>query len=484
MKSLLRALPHLDLDLHDVKSLSDTNNDYTSNFVLQQQQQQKMDITKLPTEVLTAIFGYLGESPNDLISCATTTRKWTMPATYWLYREPHQYISNGAKKTQQDDLDSKVPDIADHSDHRQIRTVVGGSNHPGLLCRIVDFFAPKSSYNQKVYTVEDRWQLFLESLLSEKQYGQFVRCLDLGQLVQNGLEVNDKHIQRVAQKCTNLRRLNLTGCQQITDVAIQSLTKSQCAKTIRNLNFSNCSMLTDASLLQISKSFDRLQAINLKQCHLITDAGLNQLTAGCRTLRRLRIWGCQEITDEAMESVAENVGTNLTWLDVGLCPLIGDDGLIAIADKCPNLQWLDISRAGPNRRFVNFQRVKQSIPLTDRAIMSIASHCPDLELLDLSHCSNITDISLIHLSRNSINIKSLSLKGLDKITRDSILELGELRRKYRRLIWLQIYNCKMITSAVIDEMIQRLNDGWRKGPYDTTVHREVMNGRSWEDVGS
>lgn len=37
-------------------------------------------------------------------------------------------------------------------------------------------------------------------------------------------------------------------------------------------------------------------------------------------------------------------------------------------------------------------------------------------------------------------------------------------------------------SAVIDEMIQRLNDGWKKGPYDGNVHREVMNGKSWDDV--
>jgi hypothetical protein len=62
------------------------------------------------------------------------------------------------------------------------------------------------------------------------------------------------------------------------------------------------------------------------------------------------------------------------------------------------------------------------------------------------------------------------------------MQLGELRRRHRRLIWLQIYNCRHINSDVIDEMIKRLNDGWRKGPYDTSVHRDVMNGRSWDDV--
>jgi hypothetical protein len=90
-----------------------------------------------------------------------------------------------------------------------------------------------------------------------------------------------------------------------------------------------------------------------------------------------------------------------------------------------------------------------------------------LELLDLSYCTDITDTALCYVAKSSLCLKSLSLKGLDRITRESILELGELRRQHRRLIWLQIYNCKQITSAVIDEMIQRLNDGWRKGAYDS-----------------
>ena len=62
------------------------------------------------------------------------------------------------------------------------------------------------------------------------------------------------------------------------------------------------------------------------------------------------------------------------------------------------------------------------------------------------------------------------------------MALGDMRRRYRRLIWLQIYNCRGISGDVIDEMIRRLNDGWRKGPYDTNVHRDVMNGQSWDDA--
>jgi hypothetical protein len=280
--------------------------------------------------------------------------------------------------------------------------------------------------------------------------------------------LTDTDVDLIVKTCPGLKSLNLAHAGLLTDASCRSLAR---AGSLKSLSLAHCFQFTSESLSRMlaasQASLERLDLSHMGTC--VTDSVLNAIARQHPRIRHLRINYAQRVSDVAFLDVL-SACRGLESLDVG-CTLISDTSMKSIAD-CTSLTWLNIARS-PSRA---------SSAITDTTLMHIVAHCPDLELLDLSYCTPITDKSLIFISKNAIQLKSISLKYLPNISRDGILALGELRRTYRRLIWLQIYGCTNVTSEVVDEMISRLQDGWRKGPYDGRVHRDVMHGRSWDTV--
>jgi F-box/leucine-rich repeat protein 2/20 len=234
-----------------------------------------------------------------------------------------------------------------------------------------------------------------------------------------------------------------------------------------------CSGLSDVAIGRLLEEATHLQVLNLKSCLQVAEKTIHALARPESSLVRLRLNGCRLVTDGMLMDLSQCC-RNLIWLDLGYCSGISDDGVVAMAKMNPKLKWIDLSRP---RKMPN--DLKQC-HMGDVAVMTLVDCCPELELLDLSNCCQVTDDGLVHVAEHAIKLKSLSLKSLNRITGKSIMALGELRKRYKRLIWLQIFNCEQINGEVIDRMIDRLNDGWRKGPYDNEVHKSVMNGESWD----
>lgn len=338
------------------------------------------------------------------------------------------------------------------------------------------------------------YTLFMEAIYSHKlnsqskvsfPVGSFVRVLDIDSILGSSDKFGDHDLKAILDVCPEVTRLNLSNCA-ITDTALMMMSVSNAAKNLISLNLSGCADISDLGIKVLSQACPKLESINLKNCINITDQAIVSLGYNCNNLQRLRLNGCEKLTDECLVTIA-NYNLKLRWLDVGLCSGIGDEGVSAIVGSCQHLQWLDLSRPSPksstNARLesiVDLGYTSQNI--TDETIIKIAENCRELELVDLSYCTAITDDGLLALANNAKLLRSLSLKGMPYITRISILALGSLRKAHRKLSWLQVYQCKQINAAVIDEMIAKLQDGWRKGPYDVEVHREVMNGKTWDDT--
>ena len=445
-------------------------------------------IADLPNEMLLAIFGTLWDMIGslkysfssidqldfaDIVSCSHVSRSWNILANQIVYHDIKEERFNAPPRKRQGSSAS-----INSSQHQNDVSLFGGIWRL-LTGRGKKKLSPEDRYRRLCETICGRSLMRSRSLPFIRQTvtsaprprpGTWVRNLDLSHIAPHIL--TDDEVLKWIRSCSNLIRINLTMAQ-ITDKTIVALANSPSAATLATLNLSDCINISDVSLQALAENCPNLVSINLKHTS-ITDHGVRLLVQKCPHLYRVRIFGCA-VTDTGLKEVAK-YAKRLSWLDLGQCTEIGDEGLIPLAQGCPGLQWLDISR----KREENDAALQR---ITDLGIIAIVKNCRDLELLDVSYCSGITDQSLIVVGTVAKNLKSLSLKGLHKITGESIFQLGELRRKYHKLIWLQIYNCRNITSAVIDEMIRRLSDGWRKGPYDTNVHREVMNGKSWDDVG-
>lgn len=407
-------------------------------------------VTKLPVEVVDLIISFVGPA-SKLKRLSMVCKLFHERIDVMIYHDPVSMLSRYLSPETQD-TDSAAGDREPHEidDEISLENEHGGYHLLWNLKQIAQVLRrTMKRQKNKLITIENRCEWMFRQFQSK---GHLVRMLDLSH-VQVSVRTDylgDNKVYNIIRDCPYVVQLNMTGCSAVSDFGLSAV--MHMFGNLRCLNLSDCELITDVTLHRIALVAPNLSAINLKHCVQLTDVGLMDLTSTCRLLQRIRVYGCTFITDAAMKSISKSHSDCLLWLDIGQCDGIGDEGIISIAQSCHRLQWIDISRS----------LYPGQCQVTNKSIEAVVDGCPDLELLDLSYWTLLSDDTLCHLAKKCVSLKSLSLKGLDVITRRSILELGELRRKYRRLIWLQIYNCRFITGAVIDEMIERLNDGWRK----------------------
>jgi hypothetical protein len=65
-----------------------------------------------------------------------------------------------------------------------------------------------------------------------------------------------------------------------------------------------------------------------------------------------------------MRLISAAAGSSLCQVDLGWCQLLTDDALSALARLCPRLRALRLGWAGKG--------------ISDQGILAIANHCPDL----------------------------------------------------------------------------------------------------------
>lgn len=305
-----------------------------------------------------------------------------------------------------------------------------------------------------------------------------------------------RHIQILSQKqrlkdvvtgVTNLESLNLSGCYNVTDVAISqafaielpnlrvldlSLCKqisdtslgriAQYVKNLEVLELGGCSLVTNTGLLLIAWGLKKLKKLNLRSCWHISDqgighlAGLSKETAeGNLQLEYLGLQDCQRLSDESLKHIAQGL-TNLKTINLSFCISVTDSGLKFLS-KMPKLEELNL-RACDN--------------ISDIGMAGLAEDggC-GISSLDVSFCEKIGDQALQHISQGLYRLKSLSLsscqisdEGLEKLTKMhhlEVLNIGQcskisdkgLEMLANELVNLQsidLYGCTKITSKGID----------------------------------
>ena len=161
------------------------------------------------------------------------------------------------------------------------------------------------------------------------------------------------------------------------------------------------------------------------------DESLREVLLGLKHLQELRLSQCSGL------EAAWFHGFRSELLQVlKISTIATDEILVAVAEMCPNLQWLEIAF---------------SMGVTDNGVIAVARGCVHLELFNALSCSLITDKSIeqlaVHCRLNRIYLAECSL-----LTDLSFQRLAAANREM--LEELVISGCEHVTDKTFESLIK------------------------------
>ena len=150
--------------------------------------------------------------------------------------------------------------------------------------------------------------------------------------------ISDMGLENLTGKMTSVCKLELSGCNEITESALWSCLNPR----IMYLSISDCINIADDSVGAIAQLLPSLIELNLQAYH-VTDTSLSFFSAKqSYNLTSLRLFSCWEITNHGIVNIVHAL-PNLTILSLSGCSKITDDGVELIAEHLRKLTSLDLS---------------------------------------------------------------------------------------------------------------------------------------------
>lgn len=117
--------------------------------------------------------------------------------------------------------------------------------------------------------------------------------------------ITDLGLQKFAQQCKEIERLDLSHCMNLTDGAIKNL--AFCCRMLTVLNLAGCKHVTDLSIQYLSGVCHYLTQLDISGCIHISDKALKYLRKGCKKLRSLHMLYCKKITKHAAQKIQRHI---------------------------------------------------------------------------------------------------------------------------------------------------------------------------------
>eukprot|EP00252_Welwitschia_mirabilis_P006445 TRINITY_DN17328_c0_g1_i1.p1 TRINITY_DN17328_c0_g1~~TRINITY_DN17328_c0_g1_i1.p1 ORF type:complete len:686 (-),score=109.31 TRINITY_DN17328_c0_g1_i1:517-2574(-) len=216
-------------------------------------------------------------------------------------------------------------------------------------------------------------------------------------------------IDAVGSSAGKLRVLTIVKCSGITEVGLEMPNAVPACRPLKTLNVRSCPSFGNGCLALMGMACPQVQSLDLNGLKAISDDGLLTFLGYIKaSLVKLNLSGCIELTDRAVFVIASLFGQSLETLNFEGCKKLTDHGLKFIADHCPNLQELDISKSS----------------VTDNGLVSLAMTTKHgLQILSLAGCSQITDLCLPLLGKMSSSLHGLNVQqcsGINPRALDSL----------------------------------------------------------------
>ncbi|KAH8087699.1 hypothetical protein JL720_7019 [Aureococcus anophagefferens] len=181
-------------------------------------------------------------------------------------------------------------------------------------------------------------------------------------------------LRRVVAACPRLEVLQLYWHPKLPDGVLE-VAAASAGPRLREVNVSGCVALTDVGLAALLDAAPRLAKLNVTRGLARYDA----LGGGaCPNLRVLDCTGSRGLTGAAVRAVAETAGPRLASLNLSWCVAVDDEGVLGLADHCPNLELLSLHG---------------STHVSDAAVDALAASPAGASLaaLDVKGCVRVTD---------------------------------------------------------------------------------------------
>ncbi|CAH2242164.1 jg22877 [Pararge aegeria aegeria] len=139
----------------------------------------------------------------------------------------------------------------------------------------------------------------------------------------------------------SLRKLNISGCNRITDV---SLTYAFSFKELKSLDLSRCQQITVDGIQHLVKNCPSIEYLDLTDCYNLKDDAVIEIVKGFKRLQHLYLRGCNQLTNKTLEAIREHCKV-LKVLDIQGCLNISVELACAIG-SLPTLHTVLMSKPG------------------------------------------------------------------------------------------------------------------------------------------
>ncbi|XP_059276569.1 EIN3-binding F-box protein 1-like [Lycium ferocissimum] len=274
----------------------------------------------------------------------------------------------------------------------------------------------------------------------------------------------DVGLEAVGKGCPSLKHMCIRKCCFVSDAGLVAFAKE--AGSLESLNLEECNRITQTGILNAVSNCMKLKCLSLVKCMGIKDVVLEtSLLSPCESLKSLSIRSCPGFGSTSLAMVGK-LCPKLHQLDLsGLCGIM-DTGLLPLLESCEGLVKVNLSdclnltdqmvfslarRHGAALELLNLDGCRK---VTDTSLVAIAEYCPLLNDLDVSKCA-ITDSGVVALSHGvQVNLQVLSLSGCSMVSNRSVPSLKKLGEN---LIGLNLQHCSVSCSSV--ELL--VEDLWR-----------------------
>jgi len=253
-------------------------------------------------------------------------------------------------------------------------------------------------------------------------------------------QITDHSVLAFADNCHDLLEIDLHGCVNLNDISVTALLTE--GRQLRELRLAQCSLLTDEAFLSLpmEHSYENLRVLDLTDCNTLTDAGISKIVNAAPRLRNLVLAKCREVTDRGVVAVTR-LGKNLHYIHLGHCSRITDYGVSNLVKFCSRIRYIDLAcctnltddsiallAALPKLKRIGLVKCAA---ITDRSLRALArsktgsgsggSWTNMLERLHLSYCSQLTIAGIRTMLINCPKLTHLSLTGVPDVLREDLV---------------------------------------------------------------
>uniref|UniRef100_A0A7N5KCI0 F-box and leucine rich repeat protein 13 n=1 Tax=Ailuropoda melanoleuca TaxID=9646 RepID=A0A7N5KCI0_AILME len=250
----------------------------------------KCDISLLPESVISQIFTYL--TLRDIVICGQVCHSWmlmTQGSSLW------NSIDFSAVK-------NIITEKCIVSTLQRWRLNVLRLNFRGCVLRLKTLRSVSLCRNLQELNVSDCPTLTDESMryISEGCPGVLYLNLSNTTITNRTMRILPRYFQ-------NLQNLSLAYCRKFTDKGLRYLNLGNGCHKLIYLDLSGCTQITDSAMEMLSAKCHYLHILDISGCILLTDQMLEDLQRGCKQLRILKMQYCRCISKEAAKRMSSIV---------------------------------------------------------------------------------------------------------------------------------------------------------------------------------